>query len=128
MIKAIFVWVLRIVAAAILIMTLYFKFTAHPQSVKLFTTLGMEPWGRIGTGVFELIASILILIPRTTLLGALMGLGLMAGAIFFHLTKLGIIFDGDAGLFTYAVITFVCCLLLIIIYRKNIPQLLKLKF
>ena len=128
MIKTIFIWVLRIVAAAILIMTLYFKFTAHPQSVKLFTTLGMEPWGRIGTGVFELIASILILIPRTTLLGALMGLGLMAGAIFFHLTKLGIIFDGDAGLFTYAVITFVCCLLLIIIYRKNIPQLLKLKF
>ena len=128
MIKTIFVWVLRIVAAAILIMTLYFKFTAHPQSVKLFTTLGMEPWGRIGTGVFELIASILILIPRTTLLGALMGLGLMAGAIFSHLTKLGIIFDGDAGLFTYAVITFACCLLLIIINRKNIPQLLKLKF
>ena len=126
--KTTFIWILRILAAAILIMTLYFKFTAHPQSVKLFTTLGMEPWGRIGTGVFELIASILILIPRTTLLGALMGLGLMAGAIFFHLTKLGIIFDGDAGLFTYAVITFVCCLLLIIIYRKNIPQLLKLKF
>ena len=126
--KTIFIWILRILAAAILIMTLYFKFTAHPQSVKLFTTLGMEPWGRIGTGVCELIASILILIPRTTLLGALMGLGLMAGAIFFHLTKLGIIFDGDAGLFTYAVITFVCCLLLIIIYRKSIPQLLKLKF
>lgn len=126
--KTIFIWILRILAAAILIMTLYFKFTAHPQSVKLFTTLGMEPWGRIGTGVCELIASILILIPRTTLLGALMGLGLMAGAIFFHLTKLGIIFDGDAGLFTYAVITFVCCLLLIIIYRKNIPQLLKFKF
>ena len=128
MAKIIFIWILRIVAAAILIMTLYFKFTAHPQSVKLFTTLGMEPWGRIGTGVCELIASILILIPRTTLLGALMGLGLMSGAIFFHLTKLGIIFDGDAGLFTYAIITFGCCLLLIIIYRKIIPQLLKLKF
>ena len=128
MIKKIFIWTLRILAAVILLQTLYFKFTAHPQSVKLFTTLGMEPWGRIGTGVCELIASILILIPRTTLLGALMGLGLMAGAIFFHLTKLGIIFDGDAGLFTYAVITFVCCLLLIIIYRKNIPQLLKFKF
>jgi uncharacterized membrane protein YphA (DoxX/SURF4 family) len=88
----------------------------------------MEPWGRIGTGVFELIASILILIPRTTLLGAFMGLGLMAGAIFFHLSKLGIIFDGDAGLFTYAVITFVCCLALIIIYRKHIPKLIKFKF
>jgi uncharacterized membrane protein YphA (DoxX/SURF4 family) len=128
MAKTIIIWVLRIVAAVILLQTLYFKFTAHPQSVKLFTILDMEPWGRIGTGVCELIASVLILIPRTTLLGALMGLGLMSGAIFFHLTKLGIIFDGDAGLFTYAVITFVCCLALIIIYRKNIPQLLKLKF
>ncbi len=128
MTKTIFIWVLRILAAFILLQTLYFKFTAHPQSVKLFTILEMEPWGRIGTGIAELIASILILVPRTTLLGALMGLGLMSGAIFFHLTKLGIIFDGDAGLFVYAVITFACCLALIIIYRKNIPQLLKLKF
>jgi len=128
MTKTIFTWILRIVAAAILIMTLYFKFTAHPQSVKLFDMLDMEPWGRIGTGVCELIASILILVPRTTLLGALMGLGLMGGAIFFHVTKLGIIFDGDAGLFTYAVITFLCCLALTIIDRKNISQLLKFKF
>ena len=75
-------WALRLLAAAIMVMTLYFKFTAHPQSVKLFTELGMEPWGRIGTGVFELIASILILYPRTTGYGALLGLGLMAGAIF----------------------------------------------
>jgi uncharacterized membrane protein YphA (DoxX/SURF4 family) len=128
MTKTILIWVLRILAAVILLQTLYFKFTAHPQSVQLFTILGMEPWGRIATGIAELIASVLILIPRTTLPGALMGLGLMAGAIFFHLTKLGIIFGGDAGLFAYAVITFVCCLILIIIYRKNIPQLLKLKF
>ena len=128
MTKTIFTWILRIVAAAILIMTLYFKFTAHPQSVKLFTMVDMEPWGRIGTGICELIASVLILVPRTTLLGALMGLGLMAGAIFFHVTKLGIIFDGDAGLFTYAVVTFVCCLELIIMNRKKIPQLLKFKF
>ncbi|MFM6926075.1 MAG: DoxX family protein [Ferruginibacter sp.] len=128
MTKTIFTWVLRIVAALIMLQTLYFKFSAQPESVKLFTTLGMEPWGRIGTGVCELIASILILVPRTTLSGALMGLGLMAGAIFFHLTKLGINFGGDALLFTYAVITFVCCLFLIFIYRKNIPQLLKFKF
>lgn len=126
--KTILVWLLRIIPAAILLMTLYFKFTAHPQSVKLFTVLGMEPGGRIGTGVAELIASILILVPRTTLIGAILGLGLMAGAIFFHLTKLGIVFDGDAVLFTYALIVFLCCGILIIIYRKNIPQLLKLKF
>lgn len=128
MIKTIFIWILKLIAAVILLQTLYFKFTAKPESVELFTILGMEPWGRIGTGVAELIASILILIPRTTLLGALMGLGLMAGAIFFHLTKLGVNFGGDAVLFIYAVIVFVCCLVLIIIYRKNIPQLLKFKF
>ncbi|MEO6253492.1 MAG: DoxX family protein [Ferruginibacter sp.] len=125
--KTIFIWVLRIVAAVILLQTLYFKFTAKPESVELFTVLGMEPWGRIGTGIAELIAAVLILIPRTTLLGALMGLGLMSGAIFFHLTKLGINFGGDMILFLYAVITFTCCLILIIMYRKNIPQLLKLK-
>jgi uncharacterized membrane protein YphA (DoxX/SURF4 family) len=128
MVKTIFIWVLRILAALILLQTLYFKFTAHPQSVQLFTKLGMEPWGRIGTGIAEMIAAILILIPRTTLPGALMGLGLMGGAIFFHLTKLGINFGGDAVLFIYAVITFACCLGLIIINWRNIPKLLKLQF
>jgi uncharacterized membrane protein YphA (DoxX/SURF4 family) len=128
MIKTIFIWLLRILAAVILLQTLYFKFTAQPESVELFTILGMEPWGRIGTGIAELIAAILLVIPRTTLLGALMGMGLMSGAIFFHLTKLGINFGGDVILFAYAVITFICCLILIMINRKNILQLLKLKF
>jgi uncharacterized membrane protein YphA (DoxX/SURF4 family) len=128
MTRTIFTWALRVIAAFIMLQTLYFKFTGQPESIALFTELGMEPWGRIGTGIGELIASILILIPRTTLIGAIIGLGLMSGAIFFHLSKLGIYFGGDAILFTYAVITFVCCSGLIIIYRKNIPQLLKLKF
>ncbi|MBK8610492.1 MAG: DoxX family protein [Chitinophagaceae bacterium] len=128
MVKTILVWLLRILAAVILLQTLYFKFTAAPESVALFTKIGMEPWGRIGTGVAELIASILLLVPRTTLLGAVMGLGLMAGALFFHFTILGINFGGDALLFTYAAITFCCCLVLIVIHRKDIPQLLKLKF
>jgi uncharacterized membrane protein YphA (DoxX/SURF4 family) len=117
----IFIWILRLVAAVIMIQTLYFKFTGHPQSVALFTQLGMEPWGRIGTGVMELIASILILYPRTTGWGAALGMGLMGGALFFHLTKLGIVFDGDAVLFIYALITFVCCLILFIKYRSQIP-------
>ena len=128
MVKTVFIWLLRVIAAIILLQTLYFKFTAHPQSVALFTTQDMEPWGRIGTGIAELITAILLLIPRTTLLGAIMGLGLMSGAIFFHLTKLSINFGGDVILFAYAVITFSSCLGLIIIHRKNIPQLLKLKF
>jgi uncharacterized membrane protein YphA (DoxX/SURF4 family) len=116
----IFIWVLRLVAAVIMIQTLYFKFTGHPQSVALFTQLGMEPWGRIGTGVMELIASALILYPRTTGWGAALGMGLMGGALFFHLTKLGIVFDGDAVLFIYALITFVCCLILFIKYRQQV--------
>ena len=120
----IFTWILRLLAAVIMIQTLYFKFTGHPQSVKLFTTLEMEPWGRIGTGVFELIASILILIPRTTVYGAGLGMGLMFGAIFFHLTKLGIKFDGDYLLFIYAVIAFISCLLLVLIYRKQLLSLI----
>ncbi|HXB45245.1 MAG TPA: DoxX family protein [Puia sp.] len=122
-----FLWVLRLLAAVILLQTLYFKFTAHPQSVKLFTELGMEPWGRIGTGIFELIASLLILYPRTTVYGALLGMGLMAGALFFHLTKLGIVFDGDAVLFTYALIVFISCAILVLFARKQLLSLIPWK-
>ena len=120
-IATIFPWLLRLVAAVIMLQTLYFKFTGHPQSVALFTQLGMEPWGRIGIGILELIASVLILYPRTTGWGAALGTGLMGGAIFFHLTKLGIFVDGDPVLFIYALITFICCLILVIKYRSQIP-------
>lgn len=124
------IWAIRIVPAIIMLQTLYFKFSAHPESVKLFTILGMEPWGRIGTGIAELIASVLILIPRTSLPGALLGSGLMSGAIFFHLSnsKVGINFNGDPGLFIYAVVCLLCCLTLVFIHRRQIPDLLKLKF
>jgi hypothetical protein len=92
--------------------TLYFKFTAHPQSVELFTKLGVEPWGRIGTGVMELITGILLLIPATAFIGCFLGLGIMSGAILSHLLVLGIESFGDGGtLFTLAIITFVCCLI-----------------
>lgn len=116
----IILWVLRILAAVIMLQTLYFKFTAHPQSVHLFTALGMEPWGRIGTGILELIASALILFPKTTGIGAVLGIGLMSGAVFFHLTKLGIVFDGDALLFTYALIVLISCIILALFYRKSL--------
>lgn len=121
-------WLLRLVAAVIMLQTLYFKFTAQEESVQLFTALGMEPWGRIGTGVLELVASILLLIPRTTLAGAVLGAGLMSGAIFFHLTKLGINFGGDSLLFSYAVIVFIACAVLVLLHRKDISRLLQLKF
>jgi uncharacterized membrane protein YphA (DoxX/SURF4 family) len=121
------VWILRLVPAIILLQTLYFKFTAHPQSVKLFTTIGMEPYGRIGTGVLEGIAAILILIPRFTGFGALLGLMMMTGALYFHLTKLGIDFDGDAVLFIYALITFACCAGLILLNKRQLEHALKRK-
>ncbi len=120
-------WVLRLLPAIILLQTLYFKFTAHPQSVKLFTTIGLEPSGRIGTGILEGIAAILILIPRFTGFGALLGLMLMTGALYFHLTKLGIYFDGDPILFIYALVTFACCAALILLNKQQLEQALKRK-
>jgi uncharacterized membrane protein YphA (DoxX/SURF4 family) len=126
-IRVIGIWILRLVPAIILLQTLYFKFTAQPESVQLFTRLGMEPYGRIGTGVLELVAAILILIPRYTGYGAILGLAMMTGALYFHLTKIGIFFGGDALLFIYAVITFVCCALLVFIYKSRLESQLKRK-
>jgi uncharacterized membrane protein YphA (DoxX/SURF4 family) len=125
--RTIGIWILRLVPAIILLQTLYFKFTAQPESVQLFTKIGMEPYGRIGTGVLELIAAIMILIPGYTGYGAILGLVMMTGALYFHLTKIGIFFGGDALLFIYAVITFVCCALLIFIYKTRLENQLKRK-
>jgi uncharacterized membrane protein YphA (DoxX/SURF4 family) len=123
--KNILIWVLRLIAAVILLQTLFFKFSASPESVYIFSKLGMEPWGRIGSGVVELIASILLLIPATTAFGALMGAGVMSGALFFHLTKLGIEVQGDHGqLFIYALLVFVSSLILLIYYRGQLFSLL----
>jgi len=100
-------WILSIVSAGILLQTLFFKFTAHPESVYIFSTLGIEPWGRISSGIVELVASVLIFIPRFRGLGALIGLGVISGAIVSHLTILGIEVNGDGGqLFYYALIVF----------------------
>ena len=121
-------WLLRLIVAVILLQTLYFKFTASEESVYIFSMLGMEPWGRIGTGVMELIASILVLYPRTIVFGALLAMGLMSGAIFFHLTKLGMEVMNDGGrLFVYAVLVFAASFALVLIYRSQIYSLVKLK-
>lgn len=117
-------WVSRGVAAVIMLQTLYFKFTAQQESVQLFSMLGMEPWGRIGIGIGELIAAILILYPSTSWIGAGLGLGLMSGAIFFHLTILGIFFGGDALLFSYAVTVFVSCAILLYFDKEKVIQFL----
>ena len=116
---------LRVLAAIIMLQTLYFKFTGHEDSVQLFSTLEMEPWGRIGTGIVELIASILLFIPGRVWIGAMLGLGTMSGAIFFHLTKIGINFREDGGaLFSMAMITFVCCLITLWHQREYVKKLI----
>ncbi|MCC9071852.1 DoxX family protein [Flavobacterium sp. F-65] len=121
-------WILRVIASAILLQTLYFKFTGAPESIYIFSTLGVEPYGRIGTGIAELIVAILILIPRTTWLGALCGSGVMSGAILSHLFVLGIEVKGDGGfLFGLALTTLICCLGLLYLNRNKIFNLLKTK-
>ena len=123
----IFSWIARLVAAIILLQTLFFKFTGAEESVYIFSQLGAEPWGRIGSGVIELIASILILIPRTTGIGALLGLGVMCGAILSHFFILGIQVKDDGGLlFIYALLVFTSCLYLVWVNRKQLPVLKKL--
>ena len=123
---AIGIWVLRILPALILLQTLFYKFSGADESVFIFSELGMEPWGRIGSGIMELIAALLLLYPRTTHIGAALGMGLMAGAIFFHLTKLGISVRGDGGLlFVYALLVFISCGILLFIHRRELTGLLK---
>ena len=117
--KKILPWIARLVASVILLQTLFFKFSGAEESVYIFSKLGAEPWGRIGSGVMELIASILILIPKTTAWGALIGLGIMAGAILSHLFVLGLVVQNDGGLlFIYALLVFFSCLYLVWFYRK----------
>jgi len=119
-------WILRIIPAIIMLQTLFFKFSASAESVYIFSILGVEPWGRILSGVMELIAGILLLIPGKTVYGAIIGAGVMAGAIMSHLTILGIEVMGDRGqLFIYALITFVCCAILVFINREQLFSLLK---
>jgi uncharacterized membrane protein YphA (DoxX/SURF4 family) len=115
-------WLLRITAAIILLQTLFFKFTAAPESVYIFTKVGAEPWGRIGSGVVELFAAILILTPRFSWLGSLLAMGMMAGALLSHLTVLGIEVQGDKGLlFALALIVLVCSTINLLLHRGEIP-------
>ncbi len=115
----------RVVVAIILLQTLYFKFTGAQESVELFTKLGAEPWGRIGTGVIELIASVLILIPATVWLGSVLAVGLMAGAIASHILVIGVMRDDGGQLFLYAIIVFVCALFSFWRSKDQVPERIK---
>ncbi len=114
-------WLFRlpnIVAAVILLQTLYFKFTGAPESVYIFTKLGMEPWGRYGSGVAELIASVLLLTPRHAWMGAAIAISVMAGAVVSHLTELGIEVQGDGGTLFFLALT-VMVLSVFILFRER---------
>ena len=116
---------LRLVSAAILLQTLYFKFSGAAESKFIFSQLGMEPWGRLLSGVSELIAAILLLIPVTSILGAGMAMGIMTGALLSHLLVLGIVVLDDKGLlFSLACTVFICCANIVFFQRQQIPPLI----
>jgi hypothetical protein len=117
-------WALQLIVAGILLQTLFFKFTGAAESVYIFSTLGAEPWGRIGSGVVELIAALLLLYPATITIGALLALGVITGAIVSHLTVLGIEVQGDGGLlFFLALAVFVSSAAILFLRRGEIPVL-----
>lgn len=119
--KNIISWVLRLVVAIILLQTLYYKFTAHPDSVFIFSKLGVEPWGRIGLGIVELITAFLILIPRTKFVGMALSFFIIIGAVFSHVLVIGLNIHGDGGgLFTLALIIFISDVLFFVLNKKEL--------
>lgn len=117
-------WLCRLTAAVILLQTLFFKFTGAPESVYIFTKVGIEPWGRYGSGAVELIAAILLVSSCHAWLGALLSLGVMSGAIFSHLTVLGIVVQDDHGLlFILALTVWAASAIVAYLHRDQIPLL-----
>ena len=115
-------WIAQLVAAVILLQTLFFKFSGAAESRFIFSTLGVEPWGRIASGVFELIAALLLLYPRSAALGGLLAMGVMAGAILAHVFVLGLEIQGDGGLlFALALAVFLCGAAVVYLRRVELP-------
>lgn len=115
--------IVRIIIAVIYLQTLYFKFSAQPESVYIFEQLGFEPYGRIGSGIMELLIAILILIPRTKILGALLSIFVISGALFSHLFILGIEINNDGGtLFILGVIVFLLSVLVLFLHKNQLFQ------
>jgi hypothetical protein len=122
----VFYWITRIVAAVILAQTLYFKFTGADESVYIFSKIGMEPWGRIGVGVLELIAAVLLVFNITAWVGAALAAGLMGGAMVMHFTVLGVVVKNDGGqLFFYALIVFFCSGYILFVNKQKIIEMVK---
>lgn len=124
--NTVFSWVLRIIAALIMLQTLYFKFSGAEESVYIFTEMKIEPWGRFATGIAELVASVLLLYRPTIVIGALMGVGIMSGALLSHIAVLGIEVKEDGGqLFIYALLVWTSCIILSWMNRQEIKVLFK---
>jgi hypothetical protein len=122
-------WILQIAVATILFQTLFFKFTGAEESKYIFSTVGAEPWGRIGAGILELIAVILLLIPSTVTVGAILAIAAASGAIMSHLTKLGIVVKDDGGLlFVLAISVFISSAIILLIRHTDIPVVGKMLF
>jgi uncharacterized membrane protein YphA (DoxX/SURF4 family) len=114
-------WLLRLLAAGLMLQTLYFKFTAQPESVYIFSQMGIEPWGRIATGIAELVAAVLLLLPATVTIGAALATGIMLGAVASHVFVLGIAIQNDHGqLFAYALIVLTASLLVLVLHRQQL--------
>jgi uncharacterized membrane protein YphA (DoxX/SURF4 family) len=119
---AIVSWICQLAAAAILLQTLFFKFSGAEESRHIFATLGVEPWGRIASGVVELVAAVLLLVPRTAALGAALALGTMSGALLAHALFLGLEVQGDGGLlFVLALVVFLCAAAVAWLRRVDLP-------
>lgn len=113
--------ILRVTVAVILIQTLYFKFSGHPESVHIFSALGIEPWGRIGLGIIELITALLILFPKTKIIGMVASLGIILGAVFSHILVLGLNVSNDGGaLFTLALIVLIATTIFLTIHKNEL--------
>jgi putative oxidoreductase len=117
-------WALQVVVAVILLQTLFFKFSGAEESVYIFTRVGAEPWGRYGSGVVELVAAVMLLVPGWAAPGALLALGVISGALISHLTVLGFEVKGDGGLlFGLAVTVFICSLSVLAIRWRELAGL-----
>jgi hypothetical protein len=96
-------WAAQVLVALILAQTLFFKFTYAPETQVIFADRGGRPAATF-VGVIELLCVILLLMSRTAAIGAALSLLVISGAIFTHLTSLGIQVvdpatgEGDGGL------------------------------
>ncbi|AXR66486.1 DoxX family protein [Leptospira mayottensis] len=127
--KKLLLYCLRTIVAFVFLQTLFYKFTGAPESVAIFSKLGVEPWGRIGTGILELVTSILLFLPGWNWLGSFLGLGLMSGAVFSHLFVIGIEQENDGGLlFLLALGNAILCILLLWMEKDTLTAILRKRF